>query len=505
MAPSDARPSDVLDALFDVAGGDHDAFVARVAAHYESSIGVRSVPFLTDRLLKTHASQPDAPVLVRWRCMVSDTGIGTELIVPWCDVEGRRVHLLYGAESRAPPDVVAEPLVERTVVGASSIPGETKWARQVHYGDALEDAIADLELESSRAPLHVQLKLYDNKAADELRPAELVDVIGTLDMCIPSSAWPDEADGAAEPLPCIHVLALRRERLSAIADSIKTSDALDGKARYDALVHYIADSLAGDVLAAEYVALSLIARIHWRTPGAAVGALSVNIFHADDLCAPLSDALSHVCPAVATQSLALATLNDASAPLFPQGTDYGLCAGRLQLVDGTVLLVDEAAMGEGQLGDTGVRNVRALSQLISRHTLPYLFPYSEFEVNTDVNVLVLSAGRTFLPVDVHIPWRPSTSARRAPDTTQHVLDALRTAILHARVASLEVPDTVSERIQAFFVERRKTDATYSQDDLQRQIGIARLLALGSGASVLGEAEWSRAVELENLRAERFST
>lgn len=410
-------------------------------------------------------------------------------------LNGKRTHLMYGNEARG-QGLYSEPLVERTVIGASSVPGETRWARQANSGSALEDAVASLELEPETSTVNVLLKVYDNGLADELRPAELVDVIGTLDTFVPSSMWLDETGVGAVPVPCIHVFALRRTNLGSIAGPVaaRMAPCTDKKARYDALVYFVAGALAGDLLAAEYVVLSLLARIHWRAPGAAVGALSVNISRAEKLAPALASALNQICPAVKVQSLALSTLNDASTPLFPQETDSGLRPGRLQLVDGTVLLVDEAAMDEGQLGDTGVRNVRALAQLLSRHTLPYLFPFSEFEINTDINVLVLSSGRSFLPVDAHVPWRPGTG-EGPRDTTQPTLDALRAAILEARTAALTVPDAVSEIIQTFFVERRKTDPKYTQEDLQRHIGIARLLALGAGASTLSEREWSRAVEL----------
>ena len=437
--------------------------------------------------------------------MVTDTGIGNEILVPSCEHEGKRMHLMYGAEDRGQGWSDAA-LTERVVVGATSVPGEQKWVGRMLQGNtALEDAVNAMEVSPSAPTLSIYLKIYDPRLADELRTAELVEVVGLVDLCYPANAWPDESDAQREPQPCIHVLSLHRTSVTALTclTMPRAAKFSGAKARYEALVTYIAGVLAGDTLAAEYITLSLLARIQWRVPGAAVGALTVNLTRADSVAEKLSAALEQLCPVVAVQSLALPELNNDNAPLYPRGTDYGLHPGRLQLVDGTVLLVDEISMGEGQLGDTGVRNVRTLSQLISRHTLVYHYPFSEFEVDTDVNVLVLSTGRSFLPADVHIPWQPSGGA--IPAISQDVLYAFRTAILDARVASLNVSDAASERIQAYFIERRKADTKFTQDDLQRYIGIARLTALGTGAAELGEVEWARTVELENMRAARIST
>lgn len=73
-------------------------------------------------------------------------------------------------------------------------------------------------------------------------------------------------------------------------------------------------------------------------------------------------------------------------------------AGLLQLIDGTVVLVDETVLDEGQLVDPGVRNFQALHDLIQNQTLKYEFPYSQYEFDTDLNILTLSNTKSMLPV-----------------------------------------------------------------------------------------------------------
>jgi len=65
-------------------------------------------------------------------------------------------------------------------------------------------------------------------------------------------------------------------------------------------------------------------------------------------------------------------------------------------------VVDESCMGEGKLGDLGVRNLRFWGRVMSAQKVGFEFPYHEFEIDTDVTVLVLGSSKSFLPVRVSI-------------------------------------------------------------------------------------------------------
>jgi len=82
----------------------------------------------------------------------------------------------------------------------------------------------------------------------------------------------------------------------------------------------------------------------------------------------------------------------------PKSVSENLEAGVLQLVDGTVLLVDETVLDEGQLVDPGVRNFQALQNVIQNQTLTYEFPYSQYDFDTDISVLSLSSSKSMLAV-----------------------------------------------------------------------------------------------------------
>jgi hypothetical protein len=115
---------------------------------------------------------------------------------------------------------------------------------------------------------------------------------------------------------------------------------------------------------------------------------------------PLSKALAQVLDDLTVHSVNLPLTIDGlnRTKFMPKSISENLEAGVLQLLDGTVLLVDETTLDEGQLVDPGVRNFQALQNLIQHQTLTYEFPYSQYDFDTDISVLSLSSSKSMLPV-----------------------------------------------------------------------------------------------------------
>lgn len=219
-------------------------------------------------------------------------------------------------------------------------------------------------------------------------------------------------------------------------------------------------------------------------------------------------ALTALLPAAIHERLTLANLNDPKRTLFVRNTGVGMLAGRLQLPNQTCVVVDEVCMGEGQLQDVGVRNVRALASVLQSHTLTYQFPFSELELDTDLNAIVLSTGKSFLPVDVHIPVQPGP-LHLGEDTVpapEHALHAWRTYLLQARQRQASVPEAMSEPIQNYFVARRQSGPrhTFTELDLQRCLNLARIVAASFGQSTLTPEAWAHAVHLDEARTQRLA-
>ena len=58
---------------------------------------------------------------------------------------------------------------------------------------------------------------------------------------------------------------------------------------------------------------------------------------------------------------------------------------------GTVMLLDETALSEGQLNETGISNIVAINSVLSRQQLAYDFQYQTIDFPTNVVCTVNSA------------------------------------------------------------------------------------------------------------------
>lgn len=128
--------------------------------------------------------------------------------------------------------------------------------------------------------------------------------------------------------------------------------------------------------------------------------------------------LSHLFPIVALHPLSLDALNN--TPFRPKSKDEDLHSGLLQQPKGAILLLTEGAVTEGGILNegkfvlrdlepktddmflnVGVMSIRSVQQMMNHQTLEYVFPFSGFEFETDVNVIITTEGRqsTFFEVN----------------------------------------------------------------------------------------------------------
>lgn len=75
-----------------------------------------------------------------------------------------------------------------------------------------------------------------------------------------------------------------------------------------------------------------------------------------------------------------------------------LTSGLLQLSESTHLVLDETKLSAGKLNESGVKSVSALANVIKNQKVPYDFNYYNMEFECDIPVLILSEGKSLLPV-----------------------------------------------------------------------------------------------------------
>lgn len=151
-------------------------------------------------------------------------------------------------------------------------------------------------------------------------------------------------------------------------------------------------------------------RSHTRHPtGISLGSLSLNLsFPIPSPTTPFSVAstsstalhsiLSTLLPKLSHLPLSIPLLNSPTTRLVPQNKNENLESGALQLSNDTLLFIDMVGVGEGVLGDWAVRGLRALSGVITKGRLEYWFDFSAFELDCEIGVVLVSEGRSFVPV-----------------------------------------------------------------------------------------------------------
>jgi hypothetical protein len=105
--------------------------------------------------------------------------------------------------------------------------------------------------------------------------------------------------------------------------------------------------------------------------------------------------------------LSLDVLNKGS--FVPESKDEDLHSGYLQIPSGSMMLVTESGVKEGILSEkgmikwvtsaydslwiSGISNLHAVQGVIDSQTLQYVFPFSEFTFDTEINFIILSEAK----------------------------------------------------------------------------------------------------------------
>ncbi|WVW86315.1 hypothetical protein I302_108357 [Kwoniella bestiolae CBS 10118] len=309
------------------------------------------------------------------------------------------------------------------------------------------------------------------------KPASTHHFLGILS----SSPLPSNEPENAEMVPTIHVLRRVEEAEAEPVEDVR-----------EELVNYLATAFTPpDRVAGEYLLLLLLSSPTSRpTSMTPLGTLSVNFKRKDELAtARFGEVVGAVTPRVVPIPLSVSLLH--SHPFFPSSTDSSsLDAGLLQLSEGTVLVVEEDAMGSGgQLNEKAVKNLKALAECMTEQRLRYEYPYMEgLKMDCATRVVVLSQGKSLLPGTGEV------------DLTRQDLSALRnylgrlSSLEHAM--KLEIPDDTAELIQDAFIQGRKENAESAEETLKRRMKVARLMALSYPEAKLTKEVWDKVVKMD---------
>lgn len=281
------------------------------------------------------------------------------------------------------------------------------------------------------------------------------------------------------------------------------------------LLGFLTQALLGDGLAAEYLILHLISTVYARRDILPLGKFTMNLSgcprnsnYAEHTCR----VIQHLVPSSYRLPMTLQNMNNMR---FIPHKDYSanrLVSGVLQLANNTSLIVDETVLEQGQLESNGVRNLTALSNLITWQKVDYDFNYHQMEFCCNVNVLVLSEGKSLLPSDCQVHLQPQIVPPNIEEYMNSLLSVALPSVLNKfriylsllRLRDYSISEDVTKAVEEDFVDMRKTDPqSITAEDLHRMLVLARLLSLSVGQTTLTRERWIRAKQLDCMRKSRL--
>lgn len=169
------------------------------------------------------------------------------------------------------------------------------------------------------------------------------------------------------------------------------------------LLKVLTQSLLGDELAAKYLLCHLVSSIYIRVGMDALGKFTVNLSNIPKEVLPwypkeLYEIIEMLVPVSHYQAM---TIDGFNTLQFVPKKDYKtnkLTSGCLQLAKHTHLVFDETQMEPGKLNSEGCQAIASISEIIKAQQLNYDFEYYKIPFDTNIPVLILSEGKSLLPV-----------------------------------------------------------------------------------------------------------
>ena len=149
----------------------------------------------------------------------------------------------------------------------------------------------------------------------------------------------------------------------------------------------------------------------------------------------------------------------------------------------THLILDETALHPGTLEDNGIKNLKCIAKILTHQAVDFDFTYNEITFPVNIPTLVISEGKSMLPVDTRVPLVPDASTAAAasaaqPALTDELLRDLRVYLEAVHHLDYSIAPDMQALVEKDFVTMRQNNPKQVDDEhLHRLLGMARLLAL----------------------------
>lgn len=171
------------------------------------------------------------------------------------------------------------------------------------------------------------------------------------------------------------------------------------------LLKLLTTFLFGDEVAAQFLLCHLISNVYARVSGEVLGKFSMNIvcraIPKDVLCEHVKKFYNLIELLMPDSVYMPLTINSLNTVKFVPHKDYRsncLKTGLLQLPNFTHLVLDETKLESGKLEEAGCKAVADVSELIQNQMVHYDFQFYKLPFQTNTPVMILSEGKSLLPV-----------------------------------------------------------------------------------------------------------
>ncbi|VDO65664.1 unnamed protein product [Schistosoma margrebowiei] len=400
-----------------------------------------------------------------------------------------------------------------------------------------------IEEENNDQKIGALLRVYDT-VQTQLKINDIVEVYGILEHARLCDALPEDSyepeEKCNEPLPRIHALIVHSlthnnplvcNNTSIISISKNVNDIQLIRIK---LMQILTTLFNGDQIVAEYVLLHLISTrlttdsqypnhlpamnvyasrsIATKSSSNNIDSVDINKYLLSELYNRLHNFLPQLVTHLATVNLTIKSLNDGPC-LFPiRDMNKGhLNPGRLQLPQGTEILINELEMDSGQLQQKGLLNFQALSSVAIHQRLLYDFQFYTQDWDTNVRVLILSIVPSLIKSVLSLPWEPESFDNIENDVHSNIseseLDDIRKylTILSLSNENYSMDSELQERINQDFVQWRRDKSTYIEaDEFAVMLCLLRFHCLTYGLQSPTLEHWLHIVELESKRKSRIT-
>lgn len=272
----------------------------------------------------------------------------------------------------------------------------------------------------------VIVKIYDQKE-QELKLNDLIELIGIIEFPNFENriAQPDSSDKFPEissmldnldldhedyvysELPRVHALNFKQLNTIIPSNRLDSTNCTEGNPTFKTFFSLFEKIFFGDKLATEYFICWLVSRVYKIQDSLPIGNFPLNISNLNSI--PNSEhslyveKLYSVIESICTHSLNLPItideLNNRILNPFKEKNNNKLQSGLLQLPTSFNLLLNETALQPGKLKEKGMKNLGIFKDMISWQSIEYDHLFYTQRINSDINVLVLSEGKSLLEVN----------------------------------------------------------------------------------------------------------